>query len=108
MTLSEIQKRAIEIREKYEQYEKTLYGKEWATEDLAMGFVGDVGDLMKLIQAQNGTRQIDDSETKLAHEFSDCLWSILVLASKYNINLEESFLDNMVRLEKYINDKMSK
>ena len=36
---------------------------------------------------------------KRANEFSDCLWSILVIASKYNVDIEYSFFQTMNELE---------
>ena len=47
-------------------------------------------------------RDIEDVDNKLAHELSDCLWSILVLAKKYDADLEASFLKTMDDLEKKI------
>lgn len=66
------------------------------------GFVRDVGDLMKLIMAKEGARDIEDVEKKLAHELSDCLWSILVLSNKYGVNIEEAFMKTVGELEKRI------
>ena len=43
----------------------------------------------------------------LAHELSDCLWSVLVLADKYGVNLEASFLKTMDQLEKRIKNEAS-
>jgi len=37
-----------------------LYGRAWTTEELALEFVGDIGDLAKLIQANAGIRNIDE------------------------------------------------
>ena len=91
--------RAIEIRESYAKFEKENYGQEWTISECALGFVGDVGDLMKLIMAHEGVRKIPDLDRKLAHEFADCLWSIIVLAQKCGVNLEESFLKTMDELE---------
>ena len=64
------------------------------------GFVVDVGDLMKLVMAKSGARPVDDPDRKLAHELSDCLWSVLVLAKLYDVNLEKEFLATMSGLEK--------
>jgi NTP pyrophosphatase (non-canonical NTP hydrolase) len=64
--------------------------------------VGDVGDLMKLVLAQEGVRAIPDAESKLAHELADCLWSVLVLADLYGVDLEQAFLDSMDNLEHHI------
>lgn len=63
------------------------------------GFVGDVGDLMKLVMAKSGVRTIPDTDRKLAHELSDCLWSVLVLARLYDVDLEKEFLRTMDEIE---------
>jgi NTP pyrophosphatase (non-canonical NTP hydrolase) len=67
-----------------------------------LGFVGDVGDLAKLVIAQEGRRDIADFEKKTAHELADCLWSIIVLADSYHIDLEESFSDLCAKLRQRI------
>lgn len=95
MTFQEIQTRALEIRAKYETYEEEKYGKSWTREQIAEGFVGDVGDLMKLVLAKSGVRDIEEADEKIAHELSDCLWSIIVLANKYNVDLENAFTKTM-------------
>ena len=66
------------------------------------GFVGDVGDLSKIIMAKHGLRAMDNIDEKLAHELSDCLWSILVLADKYGVNLSKEFMKTMDELGKRI------
>ncbi len=105
MNFQQLSKRAIEIRAKYSILEKKKYGKEWTREQIAEGFVGDVGDLIKLVMAKNGVRDIENIDEKLAHELSDCLWCILVLADKYNIDLEKKFIDTMNELEKRIDSE---
>jgi len=61
-----------------------------------------VGDLVKLVMAQNGRRAIPDAESKLAHELADCLWSVIVLADGHGIDLEKAFLDTMDDLEGWV------
>lgn len=102
MQFQELITEAKDIRKAYEKYELQHLGKEWSREQLAQGFVGDVGDLMKLLMAKEGLRNIENAEQKLRHEFADCLWSILILADKYDIDLEQSFLENMKELKKHI------
>ncbi len=80
MEFGQLIQRAMEIRQRYAELERSKYGRTWATEEIALGFVGDVGDLAKLIMAHAGVRTIPDVEEKLAHELADCLWSILVLS----------------------------
>jgi len=57
--------RAVEIRKQYGAKERKLYGSSWTSEEIALGFVGDVGDLAKLIIAENGKRNIENSQEKL-------------------------------------------
>ncbi len=102
MEFQELAKRAMKIRNKYADIEKSKIGREWTTQEIMMGFVGDIGDLTKLIMASGGIREIDDVNKKIEHELSDCLWCIFVLAEKLNINLEEKFLNSMNELENKI------
>ncbi len=102
MDFKEVTQKAIDVRNKYSELEKKKYGKEWTREQIAEGFVGDVGDLMKLVMTKSGIRDIEDADKKIAHELSDCLWSILVLADKYDIDLEKTFLEAMADLRERI------
>lgn len=98
MTLEELQSSAVEIRNKYDELNRQKRGITWNEQQLMAGFVGDVGDLSKVIMAKHGLRDMDDVDQKLAHELSDCLWSILVLASKYDIDLSAEFQKTMREL----------
>lgn len=106
MQFEDLLKRAIEIRTKYDKLNAERRGVVWSEQDLMAGFVGDVGDLSKIIMAKHGLRAIDDVDAKLAHELADCLWSVLVLANKYDIDLAAEFLKTMDGLDKRI-DKES-
>ena len=94
--------RALMIRKIYEGKEKRLYGSAWTSEEIALGFVGDVGDLAKLVIAENGKRNITNSKEKLEHELADCLWSIIVLSNLHSVDLERSFMEAMDRLENHL------
>ena len=106
MEFKQIIQRALEIREKYAELEKRKYGKDWSKEQIMQGFVGDIGDLAKLIMAKEGVRDIENVDKKLAHELSDCLWCVLVLADKYGIDIEKSFLNTMDELGKEIGEEL--
>lgn len=101
MNFEDVAKRAAEVRAKYDEL-NTTNGVVWDGQNIMSGFVGDVGDLSKIIMAKHGLRAMDDVDAKLAHELSDCLWSILVLADKYKIDLATEFMRNMDHLEKRI------
>lgn len=108
MDFHDLRKSALHLNELYEQLEIKRYGRTWTTQELALGFMGDVGDLAKLIQAHAGVRTIDDCTGKLGHELSDCLWSILVLADKCGIDLEAEFVRNTSEIAEYVSTELSK
>ncbi len=66
MKFDEVSKRAIEIRNKYDELNKTKRGVIWNEQQLMSGFVGDVGDLSKIIMAKHGLRAMDDVDAKVA------------------------------------------
>jgi len=104
MEFKQLIKRAMEIRKYYEANEIRQYGSTWTSEEIALGLVGDVGDLAKLVVAENGKRKIPDSKRKLENELADCPWSVIVLADKHNVDLESAFSQTMDQLEAHLKD----
>ena len=102
MEFQSIIDRGLAIRKLYEEKEKQLYGTPWTSEEIALGFVGDVGDLAKLVVAEHGKRNIENSKEKLKHELADCLWSVIVLANLHNIDMEQCFRETMDKLESHL------
>lgn len=98
-SILELQQRAQEIRRKYDELNTKDGHTKWDGVDYAAGFVGDVGDLMKLVMAKDGKRRGDDIDAKLRHELGDCFWSLLVIANHYDIDLEAAFHGTMNELE---------
>lgn len=107
MNFEEAAELALNVRSDYERLETSRYGRAWNKEELALGFVGDVGDLCKLVLADSGVREIAEHKSKLAHELSDCLWSLFVLADKCDIELETSFKETMAELKSHIAEKLA-
>ena len=99
MEFTELMRRAAEVGALYAEFERGKYGRSWTSEELALGFVGDVGDLLKLELAINGVRDVPDARNKLEHELADCLWSMIVLAQTHEVDLEAAFLKTMNELE---------
>jgi len=102
MEFDTFRRRAMEIRRQYADLERRQYGRAWTGEEIALGFIGDVGDLCKLLLAESGVHHIPDAQAGLAHELADCLWSLLVLAEAHGIDLEQAFVDTMDALERHI------
>ena len=103
MEFDQIVQRALEIRIAYDDLNRRADQKVWDLDKCVSGFVGDVGDLVKLVMAKNnyrnGPKDIDD---RLKHEISDCLWSIITIADKLDIDLETEFMKTMDELEERI------
>ncbi len=67
-----------------------------------LGFLGDVGDLAKLVQGKAGVRPREDLDEALAHELSDVLWCVLTLADAYGVDLESAFVSTMDDLTEHL------
>jgi NTP pyrophosphatase (non-canonical NTP hydrolase) len=91
--------RALEIRRRFDETAPDRGGRPWTREEIMQGFVGDVGDLMKLVMARAGARPATEVDRALAHELADCLWSVLVLAKEYGVDLEREFPATMDEIE---------
>lgn len=102
---NELIQRAMQIREKFGDYELANSERKWTREDVMMGFVGDVGDLAKLVMAHQNIRNIPDKQAKLEHELADCLWSIMVLSKMYDIDLESAFLKTTREIEDALDEQ---
>lgn len=102
MEFSNLSERANEIKRQYAELNKINRHRQWCVTEYTQGFVGDVGDLVKLIMARNQYRSTDDVDRKIAHELVDCLWSVLVIARELDIDLEAEFFTEMEKLEQRI------
>jgi NTP pyrophosphatase (non-canonical NTP hydrolase) len=102
MELQKLINRAMDLRNQYEKKETQLYGSPSSDEDIAQGFLGDVNNLVKLVHAVHGKGQIANSAEKIGPQLSHCLWSVIVLAKMYNVDLEQSFMETMDKLENHL------
>ncbi|MFI8952610.1 MazG nucleotide pyrophosphohydrolase domain-containing protein [Streptomyces sp. NPDC053750] len=109
MDLDELRRRALRIHDLYDELNMQERGRVWTREEFMLGFMGDAGDLAKLILAQEGARSArPDSQAALEHELADCLWSVLILAHRYGLDLESAFLRTMEELEKTISARLDR
>jgi hypothetical protein len=92
MDISALTEKAMALRLRFDEAARQSGRREWSREEVMQGFVVDVGALMKLVMAKSGVREVPEVDRKLAHELSDCLWSVLVLAKMYGVDLEKEFL----------------
>jgi NTP pyrophosphatase (non-canonical NTP hydrolase) len=102
MELQKLINRAMDLRNQYDKKERQLYGSPSSDEEIAQGFQGDVNNLVKLVMAQHGKLEIANSKEKLGPQLSHCLWSVIVLAKLHNIDIEQSFMETMDKLENHL------
>lgn len=100
MNIADMTERSFRVQKLYDELNHKHHGAAWNEEQLMAGFVGDVGDLSKLVMAKAGRRTLPgDIDSKLKHELMDCLWSVLVLSKVYKIDVETAFVGAMDTLE---------
>ena len=104
MDFTLMQERARAVRARYAEVEASTYGRSWTSEEIMLGFLGDVGDLAKLVQGKAGVRPREDLDDALAHELADCLWSVLTLADAYDVDLAAAFTATMDDLDEVLAD----
>ncbi|MFB7665250.1 MazG nucleotide pyrophosphohydrolase domain-containing protein [Kitasatospora sp. NPDC056138] len=97
MELSELEAQALAVHDLYDRLNERRR-RIWTREEFMLGFVGDVGDLAKLVMAEEGAREVPGGRAALEHELADCLWSVLVLAHRYGVDLEAAFTRTMAQL----------
>lgn len=108
MEFKELEQKALDLRAKFAGFEKEKFGSEWSSQEIYLGLVGDVGDLGKYIMAKEGRRDIEGADEKLPDELMDCLWSIIILAQKFNVDIEPAFEKMLSNAEEWYNLKKSK
>ncbi|WP_067689030.1 MazG nucleotide pyrophosphohydrolase domain-containing protein [Nocardia jejuensis] len=106
MDIHDLQARAIEVHDLYDDLNLVERGRTWTRQDFMLGFVGDVGDLAKLVMAAKGTRSMPGGREALEHELADCLWSVLILAHRYEVDLEATFSKTMRELKEIISARL--
>lgn len=106
MSLDELLRQAIRVHDLYDELNRRERGRVWTREEFMLGFIGDVGDLAKLVMAEEGARETPGGRAALEHELADCLWSVLILAHHYDIDLETAFSRTMTDLDTAISARL--
>lgn len=107
MELGELKSQALRIHDLYDELNRHERGRVWTRDEFMLGFVGDVGDLAKLVMAEEGAREMPGGRVALEHELADCLWSVLILAHRYDVDLEAAFRRTMAELDGSISARLA-
>jgi NTP pyrophosphatase (non-canonical NTP hydrolase) len=98
--LDEATETATRVRALYHQLEERLEGSRWSPKDDMLGLVNDTGALSRLVMATEG-RWVPEGDlpSQLSTKLADCLWWILVLADRLDVDIGEAFTANMDRIQ---------
>ncbi|MGW1831357.1 hypothetical protein ACWCOY_35005, partial [Streptomyces tubercidicus] len=72
MNLEELRQQAVRIHDLYDEMNRYERGWVWTREEFMLGFTGDVGDLAKLVMAEEGAREVPGGRAALEHELANC------------------------------------
>jgi NTP pyrophosphatase (non-canonical NTP hydrolase) len=101
--------RALHVRSLYERMEERIHGSAWTPQELMVGFMQDVGDLGRLVMAAEGRWKHggDDLPGALGHELAECLWWVLVLAKRLDVDITDAFASTMAGLDAQLTARLA-
>lgn len=94
MDLHDATARARGVRALYADLERRHHGEEWSPAEMVIGLNQDVGDLGRLVMAASGrwAHGTDvDVDERLGYELAECLWWILSLADRFDLDIDAAF-----------------
>lgn len=103
MNFDRIMDRSIAIRESYHKLEEQYHGEKWSVEEDALAFLTDAGLVGRLTMSQQGRwPKADTTDAELEHKLSECIWWLIVLAERMDINLGDALDGFLSKLEKQL------
>ena len=103
MDLTEAGERAARVRDLYHQLEERFEGSRWSARDDMLGLTNDVGALARLVMASEGRwRPEGGVPDLLAAKLSECLWWILVLGDRLDVDVDAAFSGRMDEIEAHL------
>lgn len=108
MDIPEAGARATRVRGLYHQLEERLEGERWSARDDTLGLVNDVGTLSRLVMAAEGKWKPEgELADLLPAKLSECLWWLLVLADRLDVDLDTAFAARMDELEAHLRESIA-
>ncbi len=107
MDFKTFKKKALKIKDLYSHLNQVKGENKWGLTEYTRAFIGDVGDLNKMIMAKQGYREWADRGHNLEAELIDCFWALFIIGNELNVDLErqsELWFSNM---EKAIEEKLT-
>jgi hypothetical protein len=99
---SKVIERSKIIRDRYHQLERQHHGSEWTVEEDALAFLTDAGLVGRQTMSQQNRWPAKNTETELEHKLGECIWWLVVLADRMNINIQEATDKFLSKTEKLL------
>jgi len=101
INFSEAVERSNKIRKLYHNLERKYHEKEWSIEEDALAFLTDAGLVGRLTMSHQGRWPKDgEPESELEHKIGECMWWLIVLAERMNIDSCEALEKFLSKTEK--------
>src|SRR5689334_18491838 len=95
--------RSQKIRDIYHRLELKHHGSEWTIAEDALAFLTDAGLVGRLTMAQQGRwPRGDESAHELEHKLGECIWWLIVLAERMEIDAERALEAFLTRTEQQL------
>ena len=105
MNFSEAVDRSVKIRKDYRHLERQYHEKEWTVEEDALAFLTDAGLVGRLTMSQQGRWPTNgETESELEHKLGECIWWVIILAERMNIDISEALEKFLSKTEKNLRD----
>jgi NTP pyrophosphatase (non-canonical NTP hydrolase) len=109
MDLTAASERAVRVRSLYHQLEERHEGSQWEIKDDMLGLVNDVGTLARLVMATTGQWVPEGDVTLQARgKLGECMWWILVLADRLDIDIDAAYSETMDRIEERLTQSITR
>lgn len=88
MNLKNLRDNSMKIRQLYHQLEEKYHRSIWSIEEDALAFLTDAGIVGRLTMANQG-RWPSENEKELQSKIGECVWWLVVLSERMNLNFED-------------------
>ena len=101
MNFNDVVERSVQIRKLYHQLERQYHGSEWTIEEDALAFLTDAGLVGRLTMSEQGRWPIGgDTASELEHKLGECIWWLIILAERMDIDIGEALKNFLSKTEK--------
>ena len=82
--------RALSIRKKYHELERSHHGSEWTIEEDALAYLADAALVGRNIMSQQQRWPKANSQEELEHKLGENIWWLIVLANRSDIDIKKA------------------